>query len=48
MAALVEMGITGIKPEDLFKILPTDQMAPAIDIMADVRAYFQGMGCSKL
>ncbi|RXW23695.1 hypothetical protein EST38_g2159 [Candolleomyces aberdarensis] len=42
LKGLVEMGITGTKPEDVYKILPPDAMAPAINIMADVRAYFQG------
>lgn len=42
MSALAEMGITGIRPEDLYKILPEDEMSPAMNIMADVRAYFQG------
>ncbi|KAJ3524152.1 hypothetical protein NMY22_g11127 [Coprinellus aureogranulatus] len=41
MSALAEMGITGIRPEDLLKILPEDEMSPALNIMADVRAYFQ-------
>jgi hypothetical protein len=36
------MGITGTQPEDIYKILPADKMFPAINIMADVRAYFQG------
>ena len=42
LKGLAEMGITGTKPEDIYKILPPDAMAPAINIMADVRAYFQG------
>lgn len=42
MSSLAEVGITGIRPEDVFKILPEDEMAPALNIMADVRAYFQG------
>ncbi|KAJ2922809.1 hypothetical protein H1R20_g14301, partial [Candolleomyces eurysporus] len=41
LTGLAEMGITGMKPEDVYKILPLDTMAPAINIMADVRAYFQ-------
>ncbi|KAJ2922810.1 hypothetical protein H1R20_g14302, partial [Candolleomyces eurysporus] len=41
LKGLVEMGITGTKPGDVYKILPPDAMAPAINIMADVRAYFQ-------
>jgi hypothetical protein len=42
LKGLAEMGISGTKPEDIYKILPPDAMAPAINIMADVRAYFQG------
>jgi hypothetical protein len=42
LKGLAEMGISGTKPEDIYKILPPDTMAPAINIMADVRAYFQG------
>ncbi|RXW23709.1 hypothetical protein EST38_g2143 [Candolleomyces aberdarensis] len=41
LLGLTEMGITGILPDDIYKILPADEMAPAISIMADVRAYFQ-------
>ncbi|KAJ3539480.1 hypothetical protein NMY22_g4720 [Coprinellus aureogranulatus] len=41
MAALAEVGITGVRPEDLLKLLPEDEMAPALNIMADVRSYFQ-------
>ncbi|KAJ2930159.1 hypothetical protein H1R20_g6940, partial [Candolleomyces eurysporus] len=41
LLGLTEMGITGIQPDDIYKILPADEMAPAINIMADVRAYFQ-------
>jgi hypothetical protein len=42
LAGLTEMGIMGIRPQDLYRILPPDEMEPAINIMADVRAYFQG------
>jgi len=42
LAGLAEMGISGVKPEDLPKLLPPDRMEPALLIMADVRAYFQG------
>ncbi|KAF8805202.1 hypothetical protein BYT27DRAFT_7258310 [Phlegmacium glaucopus] len=41
MAGLAEIGMNGIKPEDLPKLLPLDKMEPALMIMADVRAYFQ-------
>jgi hypothetical protein len=31
---------------DLAKLLPDDQYAPAIEIVAEVRAYFQGSFCA--
>jgi hypothetical protein len=43
MAGLAEMGMSSVKPEDLAKLIPPDSMEPALRIMADVRAYFQGM-----
>jgi hypothetical protein len=43
LAGLAEVHITGVKPEDITKLLPSDGTAPALKIMADVRAYFQGM-----
>lgn len=42
LAALAKMGLTGITHEDLWKLHQSDQMEPALTIMADVRAYFQG------
>ena len=48
LAALSEIGLWGIKAEDLANLLPPDHMAPALGIMADVRAYFQGKIISKL
>jgi hypothetical protein len=44
MAGLAEIGMTGIRPEELPKLLPSDSMEPALMIMAEVRAYFQGNG----
>ncbi|KAJ7587408.1 P-loop containing nucleoside triphosphate hydrolase protein [Mycena floridula] len=41
LSALNRLGIQGLKAIDLVKLLPTDSMEPAIDIMAQVRAYFQ-------
>ena len=41
-AGLAEIGIHGVKPEDLAKLIPSDGTEPALGIMADVRAYFQG------
>ncbi|KAG6839341.1 hypothetical protein C0991_003440, partial [Blastosporella zonata] len=41
LASLVEMGIHGVKPEALAKLIEPDGMEPALIIMADVRAYFQ-------
>ena len=42
MTGLAEIGMTGILPEQLPKLLPSDRMEPALVIMAEVRAYFQG------
>lgn len=42
LTGLAEIGMIGIKPEDVPKLLPQDAMEPALIIMADVRAYFQG------
>ncbi|KAJ8697219.1 hypothetical protein PTI98_007017 [Pleurotus ostreatus] len=41
LSGLSEVGITGVKPEDIPKLLPPDTMEPALTIMAEVRAYFQ-------
>ena len=43
IASLAEIGMSGIRAEDLAKLFPPDKMEPALEIMADVRAYFQGM-----
>ena len=42
IAGLAELGIPGVKPGDLAKLLPTDPMEPALDIMSEVGAYFRG------
>jgi len=42
LSCLAEIGIVGLGAEDLPKLLPPDPMEPALGIMADVRAYFQG------
>ncbi|KAJ6458250.1 P-loop containing nucleoside triphosphate hydrolase protein [Mycena sanguinolenta] len=41
IAGLGSMGLGGINVDDLVKLLPPDRMDPALNIMADVRAYFQ-------
>lgn len=43
LAGLAEMGMSGVTAYDLPKLLPPDPMEPALAIMADVRAYFQGL-----
>lgn len=43
LSGLTEMGFNGVQANDLAKLLRTDNMEPAIEIMADVRAYFQGI-----
>jgi hypothetical protein len=42
MAGLADLGFHGLTATDLAKLLPLDEMEPAINIMAEVRAYFQG------
>jgi hypothetical protein len=39
---LTSLGIHGVVAADLVKLLPDNDMSPALDIMAEVRAYFQG------
>ncbi|KAF9234006.1 P-loop containing nucleoside triphosphate hydrolase protein [Melanogaster broomeanus] len=40
LAGLNEIGVS-VKAADLPKLLPSDPMEPALNVMADVRAYFQ-------
>lgn len=42
LAALAEAGLAGNTVDDLAKLIPSDGMDPALIIMAEVRAYFQG------
>jgi hypothetical protein len=42
LTGLPQVGITGTNAVDLAKLLPPDPMEPALNIMAGVRAYFQG------
>ena len=42
LSALPQVGITGTQAVDLAKLFPVDPMEPALNIMAGVRAYFQG------
>ncbi|KAJ7128249.1 P-loop containing nucleoside triphosphate hydrolase protein [Mycena filopes] len=41
LSTLAAIGLSGVRAEDLVKLLPPDRMDPALNIMADVRAYFQ-------
>jgi hypothetical protein len=41
IAQLAEMNLP-VNPIDLLKLLPNDPLEPALQIMATVRAYFQG------
>ncbi|KAJ3563691.1 hypothetical protein NP233_g8780 [Leucocoprinus birnbaumii] len=41
LSGLAEIGMSGVQAEDLAKLFKTDNMEPALEIMADVRAYFQ-------
>jgi len=42
MSGLAEIGLNGVQAGDLAKLFKIDNMEPALEIMADVRAYFQG------
>lgn len=42
LSNLPPIGLLGVKPDDLARLLPPDPLDPAIDIMATVRSYFQG------
>ena len=42
MANLSSLGFEGIKSEHLPKLLPTELKDDALEIMAEVRAYYQG------
>ena len=39
---LATIGIHSIAAQDLSRLLPEDETDPALGIMAEVRAYFQG------
>ncbi len=42
LAGFSKIGLHSMQPNDLAKLLPPDPYDAAIDIMASVRAYFQG------
>ena len=42
LSSLASLGLRSIDASSLAALLPPDPMEPAIGIMADVRAYFQG------
>ena len=48
LSKLAAQGITGVQASDLAKLLPGDPMDPALEIMAEVRAYFQGTSAKLL
>ncbi|KAF5364089.1 hypothetical protein D9756_001027 [Leucocoprinus leucothites] len=41
LSGLAEISLTGIRANDLTKLLRTDDMEPALEIIADVHVYFQ-------
>jgi hypothetical protein len=43
LCSLTRMGLEATDASSLANLLPPDPMDPAIEIMADVRAYFQGL-----
>ena len=46
LAAFSALDVHDVQPTDLAKVLPSDPYEAAINIMASVRAYFQGMSPS--
>jgi len=48
LSGLAEMGFSNIESISLTRLQEPDPMEVAIEIMADVRAYFQGMRVSHL
>jgi hypothetical protein len=42
ISSLAKLGLHSVDASSLASLLPPDPMEPAIEIMADVRAYFQG------
>lgn len=40
---LRSLGLEEVRGEDLFRLIPGDQADDAIEIMSEVRAYYQGM-----
>lgn len=42
ISSLAKLGLHSVNASSLATLLPADPMEPAIEIMADVRAYFQG------
>lgn len=47
LSHLTQLGFHGLTSIDLTKLLPDDQNAPALEIMSEVRAYFQGNAESR-
>jgi Dynamin GTPase effector domain len=45
ISGLAELDLHSVDPSLLPRLLPPDPMEPAIEIMAEVRAYFQGSQC---
>jgi hypothetical protein len=43
LISLTRLGLERVDAASLAKLLPPDPMEPAVEIMADVRAYFQGL-----
>lgn len=48
MGGLASLGLPGLKPTDLARLLPDDEMTPGLEIMANVRAYYKGMSIDLL
>jgi hypothetical protein len=43
LSGLNTFGLSNVSPADLAKLLPPNHQAPALNVMAEVRAYYQGL-----
>lgn len=41
LAALAEIGYTGLQEDDLSKLKPADEYETELEVMAEIRGYFQ-------
>ncbi|KAG8994196.1 hypothetical protein FRB94_010067 [Tulasnella sp. JGI-2019a] len=46
VAGMAKLGLLGLQPMDLLRMLPEDGMTPGLEIMAEVKAYFK-VACKR-